>query len=82
MLGFESYRGQIFFCNGHLFRVPRSWTGVSSFQMKSSMTFVGLLHHPFWLKLLSARWDIIFQLFQSLTRVQYPKCAYMAHVVN
>ena len=27
-----------FFCNGHLFRVPRSWTG--SVQMKSSMTFI------------------------------------------
>ena len=27
----------IFFCNFHLFRVPRSWTG--SVQMKSSMTF-------------------------------------------
>ena len=26
------------FCNGHLFRVPRSWTG--SVQMKSSMTFI------------------------------------------
>ena len=28
-----------FFCNVHLFRVPRSWTG--SVQMKSSMTFIG-----------------------------------------
>ena len=27
-----------FFCNAHLFRVPRSWTG--SVQMKSSMTFI------------------------------------------
>ena len=27
-----------FFCNVHLFRVPRSWTG--SVQMKSSMTFI------------------------------------------
>ena len=27
-----------FFCNVHLFRVPRSWTG--RFQMKSSMTFI------------------------------------------
>ena len=26
------------FCNVHLFRVPRSWTG--SIQMKSSMTFI------------------------------------------
>ena len=35
---FESYRGQDFSCNVHLFRVPRSWTG--SVQIKSSMTFV------------------------------------------
>ena len=27
-----------YFCNVHLFRVPRSWTG--SVQMKSSMTFI------------------------------------------
>ena len=27
-----------FFCNVHLFRVPRSWTG--SVQMKSSMPFI------------------------------------------
>ena len=27
-----------FFCNVHLFRVPRRWTG--SVQMKSSMTFI------------------------------------------
>ena len=27
-----------FFCNVHLFRVPRSWTG--SVQIKSSMTFI------------------------------------------
>ena len=27
-----------FFCNVHLFRVPRSWTG--SVQMKSSITFI------------------------------------------
>ena len=31
---FESYRGQDFFCNVHLFRLPRS------VQMKSSMTFI------------------------------------------
>ena len=24
---FESYSGQDFFCNVHLFRFPRSWTG-------------------------------------------------------
>ena len=30
---FESYRGQDFFCNVNLFRVPRSWT--DSVQMKS-----------------------------------------------
>ena len=34
----ESYRGQDFFLNVHLFRVPRSWTG--SVQMESSMTFI------------------------------------------
>ena len=34
----ESYRGQDFFCNVHLFRFPRKWTG--SVQMKSSMTFI------------------------------------------
>ena len=34
---FKSYHGQDF-CNVHLFRVPRSWTG--SVQMKSSMTFL------------------------------------------
>ena len=35
---FESYCGKDLFCNVHLFRVSRSWTG--GVQMKSSMTFL------------------------------------------
>ena len=38
MLGVRILPWIRFFCNVHLFRVPRSWTG--SVQMKSSMAFI------------------------------------------
>ena len=54
------------------------------FKIDWNYNFVGLLHHPFWLYLVSALLGITFLLvikttlfgLGSLTRVQYPKCAY------
>ena len=36
------------------------------FKINSNCNFVGLLHHPFWLYLVMARWGIHFQLFYFL----------------
>ena len=54
----------------------------------TNCNFVGLLHHPFWLKLLSVLFGIIFQLFQLLSLAKDHwrgfniRNAHMVHIVN
>ena len=71
-------------------QVPRS-TSVESKHFESifcakidwncKLKFVGLLHHPMWLTLVSALFGHLFSILffvwlRSLTRIQYPKCAH------
>ena len=64
-----------------------AWESIKIFRVKidRNCNFVGLLHHPFWLKLLSVLFGFVFQLLSFAKdhwRGFNTRNAHMVHIVN